>query len=207
MRARSCWTVDPVAYRHIAARILIATLLCALALLGGCKRSAEPVPTVQGTAQQAIDARVVPKTFTLLSAYPDNKSDTLAIALEFTRPLVGAQNFDGLISVTDADGAVVKGSWSPDENDNKILRFPFVKPALKYSVRIDAKLAAADGSTIGAEIVREVNTGPLDPVVGFASQGSVLPARETRGLPVVSVNVPEVDVEFFRVRDKQLPMF
>lgn len=44
-------------------------------------------------------------------------------------------------------------------------------------------------------------------MAGFASQGSVLSARESRGLPVVSVNVPEVDVEFLRVREKSLPAF
>ena len=188
----------------------IAALLIALALLGGCKRSADSVPTVQGgvPATQGIDARVVPKGFALLSAYPDSKSDEqLAIALEFTRPLVGSQNFDSLISVTDANGAVVKGSWSLDDDNNKVLRFPYVQPALKYTVKIDGKLAAADGNTIGHDLTQEVYTGPLDPVVGFASQGSVLPARDTRGLPVVSVNVPEVDVEFFRVQDKKLSTF
>jgi uncharacterized protein YfaS (alpha-2-macroglobulin family) len=35
----------------------------------------------------------------------------------------------------------------------------------------------------------------------------VLPARGTRGLPVVAVNVKEVDVEFLRVRDKELSNF
>jgi len=214
MRARSGWSVDRVVFnrvphRQIASRVLIATLLLSLALLGGCKRGADSVPAVQGgvPATQGIDARSVPKGFTLLSAYPDSKSgEQLAIALEFTRPLVGTQNFDGLLSVTDANGAVVKGSWSLDEG-GKVVRFPYVQPALKYTVKIDGKLAAADGNTIGADIVREVYTGPLDPIVGFASQGSVLPARDSRGLPVVSVNVPEVDVEFFRVQDKKLSTF
>ena len=35
----------------------------------------------------------------------------------------------------------------------------------------------------------------------------MLPARESRGLPVVSVNVPEVDVEFLRVRDSEVANF
>jgi uncharacterized protein YfaS (alpha-2-macroglobulin family) len=47
----------------------------------------------------------------------------------------------------------------------------------------------------------------MQPNAGFASQGSVLPARETRGLPVISVNVKEVDVEFLRVRDGEVPNF
>ena len=203
MRAGSMWSS-----RFVASHACIASLLIALALLGGCKRSAEAVPTVQGSSrQQPVDARVVPKGFTLLSVYPDSKTDEqLAIALEFTRPLVGSQSFDSLLSVTDANGVPVKGSWALDEG-GKVLRFPYVQPALKYTVKIGGKLAAADGSTLGADIVREVYTGPLDPAVGFASQGSVLPARDSRGLPVVSVNVPEVDVEFFRVQDKQLSTF
>ena len=208
MRARSGWSVDASSRVAIATRLLAIALL-ALALLVGCKRGAEALPAVQGASatKPAMDARVVPKGFVLLSAYPDNKSDEqLAIALEFSNTLVGAQAFDSLISVSDANGALVKGSWSLDDG-GKILRFPYVQPALKYSVRIDGKLAAADGNTLGSEVVREVFTGPLEPVVGFASQGSVLPARETRGLPVVSVNVPEVDVEFFRVRDKDLSTF
>jgi hypothetical protein len=53
----------------------------------------------------------------------------------------------------------------------------------------------------------KVYTGELEPAVGFASQGSVLPAKDSRGLPVVSVNVAEVDVEFLRVREASLPRF
>ncbi|MBS0194810.1 MAG: alpha-2-macroglobulin family protein [Proteobacteria bacterium] len=204
-------------------RVSVAALLVTtLALLGGCKPASQStnVPALQGANGAPIDARQSPKGFTLLSAYPDGSGDELAIALEFTRPLVGTQDFDALVSVTDDKGAVVKGSWSlkdADDDDSpkakgkdagsRVLRFPGVKPALKYTVKIDGKLAAADGSTIGTDIQREVYTGPLDPVVGFASQGSVLPARETRGLPVVSVNVPEVDVEFFRVHDQDLSTF
>lgn len=52
-----------------------------------------------------------------------------------------------------------------------------------------------------------VYTGELDPVVGFASRGSILPARGSRGVPVVSVNVPEVDVEFMRVRERRYRHF
>lgn len=40
--------------------------------------------------------------------------------------------------------------------------------------------------------------------MGFASTGSVLPARGSRGLPLVSVNVHDADVEFFRVHDDAL---
>src|SRR5690606_8518776 len=56
-------------------------------------------------------------------------------------------------------------------------------------------------------VEQKVHTGELEPAVGFASQGSVLPAKESRGLPVVSVNVDEVDVEFLRVKEDSLSQF
>src|SRR5690606_37410149 len=83
----------------------------------------------------------------------------------------------------------------------------FVEADREYTLRISGALTAADGSTLGRDIEKTVYSGELDPAAGFASQGSVLPARESRGLPVVSVNVEEVDVEFLRVREEALPRF
>ncbi len=179
--------------------------LAALALCG-CRRDADgQLPAVSGEAIHAKAQAVA--GFGLVAAYPDQKGDEqLAIALDFSRPLVGTQSFDELIAVTDKNGAVVKGSWVLSD-DAKTLRFPHVDASRDYVVAIKAGLTAASGERLGQALSKQVYTGPLDPVVGFASQGSVLPARESRGLPVVSVNVPEVDVEFLRVREKDLPKF
>src|SRR5690606_17098270 len=98
------------------------------------------------------------------------------------------------------------GSWVLGD-DARSLRFPYIEASREYTVLARAGLAAADGATLGRDETRQVQTGPVEPAVAFASQGSVLPARETRGLPVVSVNAPEVDVEFLRVRDSEVANF
>jgi uncharacterized protein YfaS (alpha-2-macroglobulin family) len=175
----------------------------------GCKPDADgQLPQVSGEKIAAEKAK--PAGFGLVAAYPDQLGDAHAIALEFSRPLVGTQDFDKLVAVTDKDGAPVKGSWvlaDRGDEEARVLRFPHVEPSRDYIVAISADLTAADGRKLPDDIRRNVHTGPLEPVVGFASQGSVLPARESRGLPVVSVNVQEVDVEFLRVKDKSLPRF
>ncbi|WP_082638975.1 alpha-2-macroglobulin family protein [Lysobacter antibioticus] len=188
------------------ARAAAALLIAATVLVAGCKRDTSgQLPEISGEAIQA--KRDAIKGFALVAAYPDQKgSDELAIALEFSQPLVGTQSFDELLAVADKNGAAVQGSWVLDE-DGKILRFPHVEAGKDYVVTIKAGLTAAAGDRIGQQISKPVHTGPLDPVVGFASQGSVLPARDSRGLPVVSINVPEVDVEFLRVKEKELPKF
>ncbi|MEO8366986.1 MAG: alpha-2-macroglobulin family protein, partial [Pseudoxanthomonas sp.] len=179
--------------------------LLVLLVLGACKRNETgQLPAPSGEPIKAQKQEV--KGFALASIYPDQHDGDLAIALEFSRPLVGSQNFDELLAVTDDKGAAVKGSWVLDEK-GLILRFPYVEAAKDYEVLVRADLLAADGNRLGQELKEKIHTGELDPAVGFASQGSVLPARESRGLPVVSINVKEVDVEFLRVTEKNLPRF
>ncbi len=177
-------------------------------IAAGCGKHGASVPETQGPAPVAAepakpdaDAR-----FEIISARAEMSQGQLALTLEFPTALVGTQSFDDLISVKDSQGANVSGSWALNE-DGKTLRFPFVQANASYNVRVDGKLAAIDGETLGSETSKDIFTGPLEPAVGFAAQGSVLPARESRGLPVVSVNVNEVDVEFLRVHDSELANF
>ncbi|HEU0152963.1 MAG TPA: alpha-2-macroglobulin [Arenimonas sp.] len=186
--------------RAIALPILVAILLA----IAGCGGDDNKVPELQGG--EAVDARPVVEGFGLLGAGRGEHQGQLAIELAFSQPLAAAQDFDALLVVTDPDGAVVKGSWVLDREATR-LRFPYVEASKEYAVLLRAGLLAADGTALGREERRQVNAGPVAPAVGFASQGSVLPARDTRGLPVVSVNVPEVDVEFLRVRDSEVANF
>lgn len=199
MRKLHSWYGKGTLVGTVSAAFLLAVML----LLPGCKRDETgQLPAPSGEAIQAEREQI--KGFALVRAYPDQGRDSLAIALEFSRPLVGTQDFDKLLTFAEKVGD--KSSWSLDEG-GKILRFPFVEPDREYTLRISGELAAADGSKLGRDIEKKVYTGELEPAVGFASQGSVLPAKESRGLPVVSVNVAEVDVEFLRVREKSLPQF
>jgi uncharacterized protein YfaS (alpha-2-macroglobulin family) len=129
----------------------------------------------------------------------------LSLVLEFSQPLVGTQDFDKLVRFEQAP-AGEDSSWALSD-DGKSLRYPYVEAAKDYVLIVSADLLAADGTRLGQQLKHKVHTGQLTPAVGFASQGSVLPARESRGLPVVSVNVGEVDVQFARVRDSALPEF
>ena len=174
--------------------------LIALVSLSGCGGSGQPetgaTPTPSAT----------PKGFAILSASSESYDGRPAAIVAFTEQLAGAQKFDELAAIAGPNGEKVDGSWVLDD-DNKRLRFPYLEANRKYTVTIKPGLAAASGKTISQVTERVVDTGPLEPLLGFASQGSVLPAHEARGLPIVTVNVTDVDVEFLRVRDKDLQKF
>ncbi|PPT76720.1 hypothetical protein XaplCFBP3122_08500 [Xanthomonas arboricola pv. populi] len=186
-------------------RMLLWVVLLGVAIGAvACKRNESgQLPVATGEAIKADKQAIT--GFALARAYPDQTGDGLSLALEFSRPLVGTQDFDALVRFEEKVGTG-DSSWTLSD-DGKTLRYPYVEAAKDYTVLVDANLLAADGSRLGKPLKQKVYTGALKPVAGFASQGSVLPARESRGLPVVSVNVSEVDVEFLRVREKSLPVF
>lgn len=176
----------------------------ALILIAACNRDGGQLPEVSGKPIKAESEQI--KGFELARAYADSREGRSVLALEFTQPLAGTQDFNQLLRFKDklADD----GGWVlADDGENRTLRYQFVEPDTEYTLIISGKLAAADGRILGSDREEKVFSGDIKPAVGFASQGSVLPARDTRGLPVVSINVDEVDVEFFRIDEKKLPAF
>ena len=103
-------------------------------------------------------------------------------------------------------GKLVKGAWVVSDNP-RILYFPHIKPKTRYVVRVAAGLPSLAGEKLVEEGRYSVVTAIVSPAYYFASRGMVLPAKQNGGLPVVTVNVPEVDVQFLRVKPDQLPRF
>lgn len=103
-------------------------------------------------------------------------------------------------------GTLVKGAWVVGDNP-RILYFPHIKPQTRYVVKVAAGLPSREGKTLAAEARYSVLTATVSPAYYFASRGMVLPAKQNGGLPVITVNVPEVDVQFLRVKPDQLPRF
>jgi alpha-2-macroglobulin len=175
-----------------------------VSLLGACHHDNGDKLSLQGSPAPSSSSNTPSKkAFALLSAGSQASDSQTAIALHFNAPLASAQAFDKSIAVTGPNGEVVNGSWGL-QDDGKTLNFPYVSANQHYSVTIDSGLLAADGHTLGHQIKQDVYSGNLQAAIGFASTGSVLPARGSLGLPVVSVNVQDADIEFFRVHDSDL---
>lgn len=190
-------------------RLVPALLVLALAACGSDTPppATTTTPATPAITQDGAPANAATTDFVLAEAGSETWNGRPALKLRFSQPLVSEQSFDEAIVVADQNGAPQSGGWVLDDEERQILRFPYVQGDKTYTVTFTGTVSAADGRTVGPLPAREVYSGNLAPAVGFASQGSVLPARGSEGLPIVSVNVSDVDVEFMRVREKSLPRF
>lgn len=72
---------------------------------------------------------------------------------------------------------------------------------------IERDLRALNNATFEINYEKSLTTRDIQPSVGFASRGSLLPGKVVEGLPVMALNVNNVDVNFFRVKPESLAAF
>ncbi|SCY68778.1 alpha-2-macroglobulin family protein [Desulfoluna spongiiphila] len=128
-----------------------------------------------------------------------------ALSVLFSDPLARDVLQGGFLRVTVGTG-LADGGWVLSD-DGRRLWFPHVEAETTYTVSVDEGLTSAAGKTLGEPVVRQVETRKVEPMVGFAGSGLVLPRGLTGGLPVATVNVQAVDLEFFRINEKGLRSF
>lgn len=187
---------------------LIATLCLLLAACGGDRTP----DTSRGTAAAATEPAthwIAPAdrtNFHVAEVQGITRYGRPAVRVRLSEPVAPGQDFDRLLDVRTEADARPNGSWQI-EDDSTTLVFPYLEPDTRYRLGVKAELASAGGATLGEDFAQALYSGPQPPMLGFASQGHVLPGRDGAGLPVITINVTEADVEFLRVRDRALPRF
>lgn len=133
-----------------------------------------------------------------------------AVAVMFTQPLARSQDWGKLVQVSEGDksetASPVPPRWVLGDNP-RMLFLPNVTPDRTYRIALAEGVAAAGGGTLGVAQTCSVRSEAMPEAFYFASKGVVLPAGQNGGLPVVTVNTPEVDVQFLRVNADALPTF
>ena len=189
------------------------------ALVEAADRSFEGAPALALTFSQPLDAgKHYEKFIQVFEMPPRNETEAQAQAQHTNNdeddlndsasnpPALNTTVSTAAADTDFKDGKVVNGAWVVGENP-RLLFFPHIKPQTRYIIRVQPTLQAKNQSSIGAEARYSVVTAAVAPAYYFASRGMVLPAKQNGGLPVVTVNIPEVDVQFLRIKNQNLPEF
>ncbi|MGB0845245.1 MAG: alpha-2-macroglobulin family protein [Thiolinea sp.] len=125
-----------------------------------------------------------------------------ALSITFSQDLDTTARFDQFFTVTQ-DGQALQGGWRMTNHPRR-LYFSNIQPNKNYRIQVRPGIKSKDGLILKKPGDFAVKTRDIKPAFDFATQGSILPAQLTNGLPVRVVNVPEVDVEFLRVKPEQV---
>jgi len=182
-------------------------------LVDAAERALDGTPALSLTFSQPMDARKSHEKYIEVYEMPPRLGEIAGASQDDDpkRERTGEAKRPEAVSTAAEDveiqgGSKIAHAWVVGENP-RLLFFPHVKPQTRYVVRVQPGIVAASGAALAAESRYSVRTGAVSPAYYFASRGVVLPARQNGGLPIVTVNVPEVDIQFLKVKPAQLARF
>ena len=200
---------------------LAATLMAAL-VLTGCDNNdkSKPVAKSETSAQQQVAAPVKPdasqleklardaagKPLKLLDASEVQLDGASTLVLTFSIPLDPNQDFSRVAHLVDKTSGKVDGAWELSA-DLKELRLRHLEPKRELILTVDSGLLALNKATFDSNFEKQISTRDIQPSVGFASRGSLLPTKVIAGLPVMALNVDKIDVNFYRIKSESLGSF
>ena len=198
-------------------KLLWGCLWLVLCVCNGCSEDASQ-STVKQTPQQApvsepAERSISPSTpaedaseLRVLDISERERDGKNGIAVTLSSPLNTSKNIQTFFHVHTDKGVKVDGAWELDDAGKRVW-FMDVEPQTEYRVSVDKTLVAKNNRHLPADVNQTLTTRSLRATVNFASTGSVLPVAYGAGLPIETVNVAAVDVDFFRVKDEQLSKF
>lgn len=168
-------------------------------LLFGC--SQEP-----GESPEAGQSSRPGGPFKVLDIGTRDYDNRLAVSVLFSRAVDGQQALESVLQLSALDSPTPDGAWVLDDAGTGAF-FTNVAPNTRYRITVRSELSALDGQQLGLTQTKEVQTRNLIDAVTFDFRGSIMPASGPLGLPVVTTNVPEVQVNFHRIKPQHIPEF
>ncbi len=136
--------------------------------------------------------------FRLLDYSVDSDAAAPRACFQFSEDLPGKRtDFAPFVSVAGED----KPALSADERQ---LCVEGLKHGEHYTVTLRAGIPSTVNETLSKNAEFNIYVRDRKPFVRFADKAYVLPRTGQRGIPVVSVNTPSVDIEIYHVGDRNL---
>lgn len=156
--------------------------------------------------QKPDPAAYTNKTLTVLDVSERSYDGGNALSVTLSIPLDPSRNFDGYFVLSEEGVGVVDGDPVISAN-GKIVYFPFTKPSTTYQLTVYKGLKGIAGKPLQTHKRKKVKTREILATYNFASKGAFLSLKQHSGLPVVVVNTPEVNVDFFRINNDSVAQY
>lgn len=159
------------------------------------------IETLKHLYQQALYAG---KDIEVTSALEQNYDNAASIIIRFNVPVDHNSNFRQYLEIHSGDKKLPSENWLIND-DGFLAVYPFIEPATRFTVRVKPGLKAINGRSHAANREFNITSRRSEPSASFAGNGQVMSTELKRALPVVTLNVDELDVDFFYIAPEDIP--
>jgi uncharacterized protein YfaS (alpha-2-macroglobulin family) len=152
--------------------------------------------------QQKTAYQLTPFEILAISESPYDSGPALAVT--FSVPLDLNRDIQGYLNVVDDNNKKVDGAWVVNPSRTRAY-FQFIEPGASYRVTVERAITSINDQSLTKQVNQKVTIGQLKNSVEFTNKGQILPSKLTRGIPVESVNIEQVDIHFHRVFEQDVP--
>ncbi|MEY8198778.1 MAG: MG2 domain-containing protein [Colwellia sp.] len=163
-------------------------------------------PNESGFNLQQVQKDYGQTPLTVLDVSERSKDGRNSIAITLSVPLDPSKNHQQYFNISAAGKGAIDGAWVISTS-GKTIWFPYVDPDTSYDITIYQGLVAANNKSLANTINKQVKTSSLTASINFDTTGAFLTQGLGNGLPVVSVNIDAVDVNFYQVNEKDRQHF
>lgn len=166
----------------------------------------KPEPTQQQSANPNLIEQYANIDFKVVNISEHPYENKPALRVDLSVPIDAKAEFNRYLKVSDKKGQAVDGNWILSKGAKQLF-FPGIEPDHEYTVVVFKGLPAITAKTLLVDESKTIHTQNLQPFVDFASDGSLIPSELLKGLPIIAVNVNQVDVDFYRVKADKISQF
>lgn len=152
-------------------------------------------------AVPAATSQVLAEKLQLLDISEREYGDINAIALLFNQPIDPDQPFTKEITI------VPELSNPVLSKNGKMLYFTGIEPRTDYSIEVSAQIKTVDGKSLTKAVTKKIKTRDLPAMASFEVDGAVMIPGKTEDLPILAINVPEVDIDIYKVKPDEIVYF
>lgn len=165
------------------------------------ERYSERLDALNRIYQQTLYAD---KDVEVTSAIEQSYDNAASIVIRFSVPVDRNADFRSHLEVSTDKEKLPADNWLIND-DGFLAVYPFIEPSTKFTVKVKPGLRAVNGRTHAGNREFTLNSRRSEPSAAFSGNGQVMSTQIKRALPVVTLNVDEVDIDFFHIAPESIP--
>lgn len=158
---------------------------------------------IQQLSREYHAAQHPDKALNVLYTAEQTRDNSAALVVHFSQKLAIGSQWRQALSLTSGSQTLSNENWVLAE-DSKQIYYPFIDSDTTYDLTIQTSLMAEDGTPLTRLYQHQITSRASEPYAEMASQGNVLSLGMKMALPIVTLDIDEVDLAFHYIAPEKI---